>query len=328
MMKYATTNIQLNGIRFQGVRSVSVKRSINQINSTATITMPTAAVLRTGDTQQKVEVAEQIKRGDSVVISLGYDSDNKEEFRGYITRINQRTPLVVECEDNAYIFKKKNIKKTYKNTNLQTIIRDLCEDLIDADYEANDINIENLILATDTGEEVTRYLALERLKELLGIAIYFRADGSLYAGLHYTPNYGSVKHSLGVNTRDDGSELKYHKADEQKIKIKAIYIDESGEKTEVEVGDEDGGLRTVYFSEISSRAELSKLAENAIKQYRYDGYEGSYNAFLQPFCQPGYSVELIDEQFPERSGTYYIDAVTVELSQSGGVRKIEISQKL
>lgn len=330
-MFYLTHDITINRrIRLSGVKSVSVQRSIHNIQSTATITLPTSSVLVTGDIQQRVEVAEQIKRGDEIEIRLGYDGDNKLEFKGYVSRVNETTPLRVECLDYTYLFQNTNIKKSYKNTTLLQVMQDLVQGIsgVSLDSEIPDIGIDNLILALDTGEEVTRALALERIKEKLGIAIYFRPDGTLYAGLHYTPNLGEVKHSLGVNTRDDGSELKYQQADETKIKLKAIYIDDAGKKTEVTVGDDDGGLRTVYFSEVSNVTELKTLAENRISQLRYDGYNGKFSAFMQPFCAPGYITEITDEQFPERAGKYYIDSVTVEFGESGGKRSIEITQKV
>jgi hypothetical protein len=327
-MKYMTNNITINDIRYKGVNSVSIEKSIHNIVGKATIKLPTSAVLQAKNEQTVIETAEQISRGDKVVIKLGYDDNNKKEFEGYVKNILHKTPLVVECVDYIYELQEKNIKKTYSDTKLLTVLQDIVADTnITLDDDIPDLSINRLILATDKGESVPRAKALTKIKDQLGIAVYFRGS-VLYAGLLYGKDAGDVNYSLGYNTKDAGDDLKYKSAEEVKIKLKAINISDDGTKTEVEVGDSDGSLRTVYYTDITTEAELRTLAENEIDNYRYDGYEGKYKAFLQPYCEPAMSAEIEDIRFPDREGTYYVDSVKVEYGQSGGSRTIEISKKL
>jgi len=328
-MFYLTANIEIGGVVFKGIHKVTVDRSIYNLVQTATIELPASAVIKNENEQTEVETVERINRGDEVTIELGYDGDNKTEFNGFVSRIVHGNPLKVECEDYIYTLKELDIGKTFTNVDISEVLTDV---LAGTDYsihpDTQQIKIKKLIAATDTGDKVSRDKVLKKLKDMLGIAVFFDLEGQLYAGLHHAIDSGTVIHRLGWNTRDAGDNLKYHKAEEMKVQIKAINIKEDGSRIEATVGDTGGAQRTLHFQDIESKSELEKLAKNRLEKYRYNGYEGTYPSFGIPYTEPTMIAEIQDPVYPERNGNYYIDSVTVEFGQSGFIRKNEITQSV
>ena len=95
-MKY---NITIGDFRVNTLRSVSVKRSVEQLSDTATIVLPGTLI------NQPLEVNDKINVGDPVRIEVGYEGYMNEEFTGYVKRINtDDTEIRIECEDELYLW--------------------------------------------------------------------------------------------------------------------------------------------------------------------------------------------------------------------------------
>ena len=75
-------------------------------------------------------------------------------------------------------------------------------------------------------------------------------------------------------------------------------------------------------------ATMKKFANERANQLNYPGYEGYINAFLQPFCLPGYSANIVDARYPERNGLYLIESTEVSFGVNGARRKIGIGPKI
>ena len=315
--------------KFGGVNAVTVERVITNLTGTATITVPTTAVEnKTDGSKENVLTSQAIKKGDAVSIKLGYNENYVQEFTGYVSRINKKTPLVIECEDNIYLLKQKKIAKSYKNTTLDAVLKDIF-DGTNINYSTGglSLDIKNLILATETGDEVPREAALKEITERYGLVGYFETNGDFFIGLRQGNSTGATKYIIGWNTISENS-LKYFEAEEQKYKIKAIYIAPDGKRTEVDAGDEDGSLRTIFLTDVSTTSQMKTLAENELKKYKYDGYSGSFEAFLQPSTNIGNSVTINNAQHSERNGVYYCEGIKTELTTSGGRKTVTIGAKI
>lgn len=315
--------------RFSGVFSVEIKRNITELTGTAKIKLPATAVLKQADgTKMNVLTAQQIKRGDAVEISLGYNGKLKKEFSGYVARLNMTQPLEVECEDAVFLLRQKSIKKTFKNTTLSAVLTELTVGTgIAVSTGGLSLNIEKLILATETGGEVSRDIALSALLDRYGLVGYFDTAQRLFVGLRQGKRLETARIKLGWNTIKD-DDLKYFSADEQKIQIKAIYIDAKGVKKEETAGESGGAVRTIFLTDIKSELELKKLAENELKKYKYDGYSGKLTCFLVPFAEPGSVINISDPSFNRPEGAYYCEGVEVDFGTNGARRMIEIGAKV
>lgn len=322
-------DIRIAGKKFTGVNQVEVKRSIATLAGTAKIRVPsTAVVKKTDGSRLNVLTAQQIKRGDAVEISLGYNGKLYKEFSGYVSRVNLTKPLEIECEDGAFQLREKSIAKTYKASSLNAVLTDLTAGTtIKVNTAGLTLNIEKLILATTKGGNVTRIEALQHVLDRYGLVGYFNENQELFVGLRQGNKTGETKLKIGWNTVKD-DELKYHNKEEQKVKITAIYVNKLGQRTEVKVGDEDGAQRTIFLTDVADSTQLKKLAENELEKYKFDGYAGKITTFLQPFAAPGSVIKLTDPEYGDRNGSYYCEGVEVTFGTSGARRKIEIGAKI
>ena len=69
-------------------------------------------------------------------------------------------------------------------------------------------------------------------------------------------------------------------------------------------------------------------AEAEFKEFASDRYEGSFDTWLIPYCEPTYSAKIVDFDYPEQSAIYYVKATKLNISSSGGVRTITPGIKL
>jgi hypothetical protein len=324
-------DIRIGEFRFSRANAVTIRKSTSSIGATAVIKMPVSAVIENkGERTGLVEVQHTIKVGDPVSITLGYHTKDRdfeaEEFKGYVRRINPTIPLEVECEDNNFLLRKKNINKSWKSTTLKDVLKEIVSGTgISLINDLPDIALSPFYLRNTDGA-----FALQKLADEYGLTIYFLNDGALYAGLAYTRNAG--EETLIINGDEvnvvDADDLKFRKAEDVKLKIKAISFRGDNSKIETELGDEDGTLRTLNFYNIDNMAELKEMARQEIDKYKFDGYEGSVECFLIPFIYPGYKVNLTDETFPDRAGSYFVESTKVTAGDNGIRREIEISIKL
>lgn len=117
------------------------------------------------------------------------------------------------------------------------------------------------------------------------------------------------------------------KADDIRIKIKAISLLESGGKIEVDAGDPDGDTRTLFKYNVSER-ELKAMAEREASRFRFDGFRGSITTFLTVVFKHGDEVELVDPKIPERDGIYLIEAVDIEVGVNGYFQTLKLGAKI
>lgn len=312
-------------LSFDAFHSVEIERDIFKINSSCKIQIPISSRLEykgKGYTES-VQTAKQFARGDKISVWLGYGDNLKLEFSGFIYRLNYKTPLEVECEGYEFLLRSPCETKTWSETNLKTVLEYIIKDTdIVLSDKVPEMNFTKYIIPAN----MTKLEALQVVKEKYGIAVFFM-EKTLYAGLAYVIDLGTVKYKLGWNTIKD-DELKYRNADDVRLKIKAVWIKPDNTKLEAEVGDPEGSQRTLFFYNVSSKSELEKLAKEEMKKYKYSGYEGKITTFLQPFAQPGMKGILQDPKYSEREGTYYITKVKVKSDKGGGRRTVEFTVKL
>lgn len=321
--------IRIGNKAFNGIHSIEIKKSITQLTAMATIKVPATAVLRKTDgIKTTVMISQQIKRGDKVEIALGYNGRLRREFTGYVSRINYTQPLEIECQDASFRLRETRIQKRYSASSIQTLLDDILEGTgISYTTEGAQINTEKINLTTDAGESITRLEALRFLIDRYHLTGYFDNDERLFIGLRQGNKTGDVTLRLGWNTIKD-DDLKYHNSDEQQIQITAVYISPTGVRTEVKVGDLEGANRTVFLTDVKDPKQLKVLAANELEKFKFDGFAGSISAFLEPYAEPGFVVHLKDEQFEERSGSYYCEETQVEFGQGGARRKITIGARV
>lgn len=319
-MKY---NITIGEYRVNTLRSVSVKRSIEQLSDTAVITLPGTLI------NQPLEVNDKIKVGDPVRIELGYEGYMNEEFTGYVKRINtDDTEIRIECEDELYLWDVSVKDKQYGSktapVSLKTILQELVKQVnpkykIECDYEFN--------YTSFTFSKATALDVLRKIQDETKADIYFKGTT-----LHVHPLYGNgswsgktVKYDLAKNVVS--ANLQYKKASDQKVKVEVEYKNRKGETRKETYGD-DGGKVIKKVVNTEDDASMRNSAKSEYNLWCYDGYEGDLTGWLIPFCQPTDRVEIKDATKQYKNGTYYVVATEVTFNANGGRRKVVVGRKV
>lgn len=311
-------------VRLNAADEIRIDKSIDRIGTTASFQIPTSARLnyRGGETRS-VQTAKVFNRGDAVTITLGYDDRRRVEFSGFIHRINFTSPLEVECEGYDYLLRDSLPTRTFASTTLKDVLGYIISGKgIKLAGDVPQISMTSYVIPANlTGND-----ALQQLKELYGLTIYF-SDNTLYAGLDFIRMKGSVNLSLGYNTlRAD--ELQYQLAEDVRLKVKAVAIGKDNTRFETEIGDREGEQRTLFFYNVPNVSALKELAKAEIAKHKFTGYTGRLTTFLEPHAEPGMVARIEDKRYPERGGSYEIRGVSTTFSTSGARRVLDIGKVL
>ena len=310
----------------QAVESIEIESSSSFLADRATIKVPSQIRGRAYQLEGK------IKRGDKVSIKLGYNNDMKVEFLGYVRSLKPNSPFEIECEDALTLFRKPIVSKIMKNVSVPQI----------AQYVVDEVNKQlpsdnKVKLVTDfkgfqfdkfTIHEANGWEVLDKLRSETGLAVFARGN-DLHVNLQYTyrPLNSNITYDTSKNIRDT-TNLEYQKAGDKRQLIKVIGRDAKGRRIEAEAGETGGDVRTVHRHAVSDVNTLKSMAANMLKESNYDGYTGAIQGYLQPFIEVGSAAKIVDIDYPERQGTYYVKAVKTNFSINGGIRTVELGIKL
>lgn len=267
-----TAKIEIKSARtwvFDKITSCEIVRDTDTLTDTCVLQLP-----RKVKWQGEADVP--IKRGDAITVWLGYDDNLQLAFKGYVTTIGIKAPLVINCEDEMFALKAKATKKlSYASVTLEKLLGD--QDMGGVKVRVlGEQNIGQYRIKADTVSAL-----LGHLKDN-GIRCFFKlvdGDPVLYCGVLF-PFEGAMKQSFitGRNLISDDN-LKIQNAADVKIKIKAISLQpDNKKKIRIEVGDTDGERRTLHAYN-KTEAELKAWAEQELERLKRDGLVGSFSTF-------------------------------------------------
>lgn len=294
----------------------NIEKSVKNLADRATIILPEMSF------NKVLKAEETISRGDRVEIRLGYDRFFENEFSGYVKEIitNDRT-LTIECEDALFLFRNGVKNKQFKPAKVSDIAKYLISEInpefkMAVDYE---IAYEKFTIHQATGFDV-----LAKLQEETGADIYFE-DETLHIHPAYTRKGGDVDYSPQQNI--ENFSLEYKKATDRKVEVTIESVGLDGVVKSYTTGQPGGEKITKKVGRMTESA-IKIIADNEYKNRMTDGYEGSFDAWAIPYVQPSYTAGIYDEDYPEKDGRYYVDAVTTNFSQNGIVRTVQLGIKL
>ncbi len=320
-------NIEIGSYRLKHVESVKISRSVENLMDTATIVTPATVF------NKALEVQSKLTPGIKVIIQLGYNDKLKTEFDGYLKSVKtDGGSLTLECEDALHLFTGSVKNAEYKNITVKNLLQQIVRELEQSNKELRDRHITINSLFDFSYEKFTTVNAsgLEVLKK-----IHDEAKPNIFIKdnvLHIQPLYAdmelpTIAYNMAVNIDRDGMNLKYRRADERKLKVTAKGKNKDGKEISVTVGEPNGDTETINFPGITTEAQLRKLAQTAHDGKVYEGYEGDFTSWLVPYIEPGYSVQLRDND-EVKNGKYYVLKVDTTFDSSGGKRVIELGKKL
>ncbi|WP_153042775.1 hypothetical protein [Rufibacter ruber] len=258
-------------------------------------------------------------------VHCGYDFQNVPVFIGYVSAVQQKTPFVIECEDQMWLLKRVSYTKSFKKVSLKELV-DFLISKLDDKPKVNvtvDIDLKNFIIDNATGTQV-----LEELKKGYGINSFFR-DGELYVGFSYnsqaSEKYRKTKEII-FQKQVIEDDLVYRSKEETKVKVK-VTVGEGKTKKEVEIGDPDGQEITFKVPD-GAIPNPKKYAEEMLEKHKYEGFSGSFTTFGFPHFRHGDVCKLVDLQHPEKNGSYIVKTVERSFGSGGFRQTIELAQKI
>lgn len=301
---------------------VSWKTDINSFTDTCTIELPRISYLKTiktatADKQQPNERKEYLfKENDKVSVLLGYDGRNEKRFEGFIKRINMSVPVKVECEGYSYLLYDIIFNKSYANVTVKRLLNDLCSGTeIVLSSEIPNIPLKNVRFKNATGIQV-----LEWLQKECKLAVYFNFN-ELFVGTLFGKSQATAKFQLGWNTVKE-DDFKQRLVD----KNVRVVIHEKDNKGEVKKTKSDAqkysNEKTIKVKAGIPADLLKQIANRLQTKSNYNGFEGSITAFLEPTVNKGMVADIIDKQYTDRTGRYFIESVEGEFGTGGGRQKI------
>jgi hypothetical protein len=324
---------------FSTVTSIEVQSSWSKLTDVARIEMPRNINVRNGEIL--IDLNSVIRKGDSVKISGGYNPETNVEFQGFVRSVGKNVPIEIECEDYMYLLKLDAHSFTLKEPNLKQIVNQLLTGSRLKDKRAKGYDFNLQISDTDslykdfTVRNLTGAQVLQQLTDKFPLMAYFRIDPKgvnkpvLVVGYRYdeTPPEARPILRFGDNVPRTGWNLTYENAEDVKVKIKAISNLKNGKKLIVEVGDADGETRTRNYPEVT-KEQLTTFANEELKHFKRDGFQGSVTAFGIPYVKHGDIIVVDDPVYTKESGSYLVDETIWSLDHSPRVRrKIKLGLK-
>lgn len=301
---------------------VEIHKSVDLLANTCAIKLPGSAYNKALKIEGSDDDNPRIKRGDKVMVELGYNGRLKVEYEGYLLNIlTDDGSITINCENDLFLLRKAIPNKEFAKTTVKQI----------AQYAIDKSGVPlklNCTLAIDYDKFVvanaTAYDVLKKLKEETKGNI-FLTTSELHIHPPYIQKTGDVKYSFQENI--ESSDLKYVRAEDKILQVVVENTGADGKKKTSEYGITGGDKITISGNGLSE-SSMRILAENKYKEQMYDGYEGSINTWLIPFVEPGYSARVEDSDYEFKNGTYYVTSVTTTFDSSGGVRKVQLGKRL
>lgn len=346
------------------------------LTDTFTLVLPRAIYFRKQNTNEVItwnkeavygnpEKQPLILRGDKIHIEAGYSyfkptqSENFDRndvivksvgrFSGYITKINNGTPMSFDCQDNMYALKQTKVKnKTWNVDGVTYTLETMLKKMLSKSHFPD---TKKLTIRTDNYQHKiqkfytqgwTMAQVLDDLRKNHHLESFFYGNELRCGIIRYYPE-DRVEHEFNFQKNVATYNLDYQRADDVRIGIQAKSINKvelqttnsSGKlKTKhttlkVNVGDQDGEIRTLFFWGITNSAELKRQAEKKLPFLKYEGFRGSFKTFAIPFVKHGDSVRLVDEVIPERNGIYLVKKVEfIDSNDEGLMQEIHLDIRI
>lgn len=309
------TKILIDKYIVESITEATVESSWAKFTDLATIKMPRK--MSFDGTQ--VVCKNYFKTGQAIVVNLGYNQQVFRRFSGYISKVYDTVPFQIDCQDQMWKLKQNSITKTWKDIKLERLLAEI--------VPGTKIKSVEVTISVFGVEFLNAVQCLDKLREEWGLYTFFR-NGVLTCGLQYD-NETAKTHEFWFKfnkDKHDGqglvltNKLTFRNKTDVKIKVRAINIHADNTRTSVELGDKDGQEVTIHFYN-EKDAELSKVAQRRLSEMHYDGYSGSFETFALPVVHHGDIVKLVDFDYPERDGSYWVDEVKTTYSGSNGIKQ-------
>jgi len=293
------------------VCSVDINSSIQSLTDTCTITIPKRIVWKEND-QVIVGNKKALKRGNKVIIKLGYDDKLYTRFVGYIRDMVDSIPTKITLDNSMWLLKQNTINDSWESETLGGFIKRVIPTNIKTVCDDPTIKIGSFRIKNSTPAQ-----ALDKLLQTYPLYATFLLVGDepiLHIGLAY-PSYGrkEIEFKEGYNIISTEN-LQWRNANEVKVKVVVKvkkYINGGETEEQYEFGDRDGEQVTLYQLNIDKVA-AEKYAKAKLEQLKYTGLYGTFDTFGNIPVNKG---DIANITLKEGSGKYLIKSVKTEFGR-------------
>lgn len=310
------------GYRFRRVVSSSCEKSWEKLTNTAEI-----VVGKTIKGYGVEEVKDLFRRGDKVVVYLGYNGTLHKEFEGYLVQINEETHINFKCQDEMYQWKSGVVNFSKKNCSLEQLLN-ACLSVV---KKNTGITYKTDIASAELGsvrvKDMSPAEVLLKLKDDYSIYSYFK-DGVFYSGKVFQDN--TKRHTLSFDRARNikSHNLEFKRAEDIKAKVKVTSVLSTGKKLTATAGDEDGAQSTIELFGVTSQADLQKKADEKLKLMKVDGFTGSVTLFGLPIVEFGDELKFRSDEFEHKNVTHYADSVSIKYGPGPFIeREVKVGRK-
>lgn len=302
------SHIEIGKYTFDYLTEVEHTSSWKNLTDTATIKLPRKLV-----TKQNQLLQDVIKKGDKVIIKLGYDDKLEQVFTGYVVYIKATIPVEIKLEDEMFLHKQKSVNTKFWQ---KASVSDVLQYVGISKFKT----FGNIDLGTFQIDGKIKNITgvFDKIKQQYGINFFYRND-TLIVGLPYDKE-NAATYTFSFQHDIISHDLEYRKKEDVRIKVKAISNYSNGKKETVELGDSDGEEHTLNYYNVDI-STLKARAEAEIDKLKYEGYRGKFLTFGMPKVSHGDVVNIKDIEYPERSGKFFVDSVKTTISSNGGLRQ-------
>lgn len=211
-------------------------------------------------------------------------------------------------------------KKAYRSVSLETLLKDQ-----GIGYRLNIMGEQALGAYRVTADTVAALLG--KLSEQ-GIRSFFRYEDDtpvLYCGVLFERDTRPAQvFKTGLNIISDQS-LQQQKAENMRLRVKAVSLMPDNKKIKVEVGDADGEHRTLHTYN-KTESELKAWAEQEIKRLKRDGLTGSFTTFGHTLVDCLDAIGIVIDGV--KSGVYQVKKNVVKYGDSGYRQEITLGLRV
>lgn len=300
--------------------SVKIIKDVTKLTDTATVICPAVVNGRS------LSFTKDVSRWMPVTIELGYNGKLEKEFEGYVDKVTTSDGRIrIECADALLNFKKVRVPDgEMKSPRLKDVL-----DRIVGEVNKHNQDPLKVECKYDYGYDkytfhnCTAYDVIDKVQKEGNPNIYVK-DGTLHVEPPYTNSEGSAVYSMQDNIRKDGLKLKWKEEKDNPTKVIVTATGKDGSEVKGTYGEDGGNEVKMSMKGKMSVEDVRKIAESIYRQKVYTGYEGSFGAWLVPFCDAGYTVDVRDKSNVIRGGRYWVSRVEVEMSSAGASRQVYI----
>lgn len=305
-MRVQTALITIEGSELKEIRkphSIKVETNFKELVSKAEFVIPRNVTYFDNKNPRDV-----FKHGSPVNISFGYNGNLIPRFSGYIVEVSADFPITIKLHDEMWKLKRIPVNFSAKGITLSGLLKTICKGYrVDA--------LENVNLGTVKFSKTNVGEVLDKIRSDFGLYSYM-VGKKLVCGKYYADNDNSEPVTINLDTFVASNSLEYTNAQDIIALVKGNTTI-ANKKVQYQTGEEGGDVYDFTYPLASSLDVLKIKVNQDYAKIRRGGYRGSLTIFGEPLVQHGERVKLVSNIYPDRTGAYYVDAVTAEYKQDG-----------